>query len=263
MEDLKVSLVQADLFWEQTMANLAYLEELIWANEADSDIIILPEMFTTAFSMNTSLADPLGKKTLTWMKNIASSKKSAVMGSVMMSEQGNFYNRLYFVSPDGNVVQYDKRHLFSLVREHKNYTQGNQKLIVNYKGWKICPLICYDLRFPVWSRSRSSEENLYEYDLLVYVANWPTTRINVWNTLLPARAIENGAYAIGVNRVGTDGFNASYNGHSGVYSFLGEQLAFSKAENSIINYTLSADNLQDYRKKFQFQNDGDRFEFLE
>lgn len=260
MKDLTISLIQADLHWEQIDANLAMFEEKIWSIE-NSDLIVLPEMFTTGFSMNAkSLAEPPGGKTFKWMRQMATQQKVAIIGSYIIKDQGNYYNRLYFVYPDGSSRQYDKKHLFNLAEEGDFYSSGNERVILEYQGWKIHPMICYDLRFPVWARSRKTPESLYEYDLLIYVANWPDTRVNAWDTLLKARAIENLSYCAGVNRVGEDGVSKNYVGHSGVYSAKGEELAFSANNEAILTVTLSAKDLLDYRKNFPFQKDGDEFE---
>ncbi len=259
MEDLTVSLIQADLHWEEIDANLAMFEELMWSID-QTDLVVLPEMFTTGFSMNAEhLAEPPGGKTFKWMRQMATQLKIAVTGSYIVKDKGNYYNRLFFVYPDGSSQQYDKKHLFNLAAEGETYVPGNERLILNYKGWNIHPLICYDLRFPVWARSRRSEDQLYEYDLLLYVANWPDTRINAWDALLKARAIENLSYGLGVNRVGIDGVNKNYNGHSAVYTPKGEEMAFSDGKEEILTVTLNAEDLHKYREDFPFQSDADEF----
>jgi len=258
MEDLTISLVQADLYWEEPNANLAMLEERIW-NLEKTDLIVLPEMFTTGFSMNAEkLAEPVGGKTFKWMRQMAKQKNAAVTGSYIVKEDKNYFNRLYFVYPDGSSNEYDKKHLFTLADEHETYVPGDKKIIIDYKGWKICPLICYDLRFPVWSRSQKTGNDLYQFDLLLYVANWPDTRISAWDTLLAARAIENHSYSVGVNRIGTDDFPKDYPGHSSIYSFKGDQLEFSTTD-TVITATLSASDLGEYRSSFPFQADSDDF----
>ena len=259
MKDLTISLIQADLHWEEIDANLAMFEEMIWSID-QTDLIILPEMFTTGFSMNAEkLAEPPGGKTFKWMRQLATQRNAAITGSYIIRDQGNYYNRLYFVFPDGSSEQYDKKHLFNLAAEGETYTPGTERLIVDYKGWKIHPLICYDLRFPVWARSVKKDGQLYEYDLVLYVANWPDTRVNAWDTLLQARAIENQAYSAGVNRVGKDGSEKNYNGHSAIYSPKGIERAFSDKE-AILTVQLSAQELLTYRKGFPFQADADGFE---
>lgn len=258
MNDLTISLVQTDIYWEKQQANLSMLEEKIWAIGA-TDLIVLPEMFTTGFSMNAErLAEPPGGKTFKWMRHMAMQRKVAITGSFIVKEGVNFYNRLYFVKPDGSSVQYDKRHLFNLAKEGDCYTAGNERLVVEFLGWRINPMICYDLRFPVWARSQKRPANEHEYDLLLFVANWPEARIDAWDALLKARAIENMSYCAGVNRVGIDGFNKNYTGHSAVYSTLGQELAFSTHEETM-TVILSAKDLADTRTKFPFQQDADDF----
>lgn len=259
MQDLTVSLIQADLHWEEIDANLAMFEELIWCID-QTDLIVLPEMFTTGFSMNAEkLAEPPGGKTFKWMRQMATQRKVAITGSYMIKESGQYFNRLHFVYPDGSSQQYDKKHLFNLAAEGETFTPGQERLILEYKGWKIHPLICYDLRFPVWARSRKTHGELYEYDLLLYVANWPDTRVNAWDTLLRSRAIENLAYCVGVNRVGSDEAAKNYNGHSGAYSPKGDELVFSAGEEKILTTTLLVKEMQTYRNNFPFQADADDF----
>lgn len=261
MEDLTISLIQSNLFWEQPEANMAMFEEKVWEIE-DTDLIILPEMFTTGFTMTPkNLAEPPGGRTFKWMRQIASQKKAAVTGSYIVKEGNEFYNRLYFVHPDGSSEQYNKKHLFTLAGENKEYTAGSEKLIVSYKGWKIAPMICYDLRYPVWARSKRSEAADYEYDLIVYVANWPDARINAWDTLLKARAIENLSFSAGVNRTGRDELEKVYPGHSAIYSFKGEEIGIS-SEETIITSRLSASDLNSFRDQFPFQKDADSFELI-
>ncbi len=258
MQDLNISLVQADLHWEQHDANLAMFEEMIW-NIDETDLIVLPEMFTTGFSMHAeNLAEPVGGKSFKWMRQMAKQKKAAITGSYIVKDDSNYYNRLYFVYPDGTSEQYDKKHLFALAGENEPYTAGHERLIVEFKGWKICPLICYDLRFPVWARSQKNKERLYEFDLLLFVANWPSARINAWDTLLKARAIENLSYCVGVNRIGSDGVSKDYPGHTAGYSYLGEEVRFS-TEAEVISMSFSRSDLDEFREKFPFQEDADTF----
>jgi len=260
MQDLSIALIQADLFWEQIDANLAMLEEKLWAIEPKVDLIVLPEMFTTGFSMNAErLSEPPGGKTFKWMRQMAKIKNAAIMGSYIIKEDGKFYNRLYFVKPDGTSDFYNKRHLFTLAGEEKIYTPGVDRKVTIFRGWRIMPMICYDLRFPVWARSKKSRESTYEYDLLCYVANWPEARINAWDALLRARAIENISYCIGVNRTGTDGYPKDYPGHSGLYSFNGKVISFSEKREDILISTLRASDLKVFRDRFNFQKDGDDF----
>ena len=253
---LNLALIQTDLYWEDPVSNRKMFEEKIEGISDDVDLIILPEMFTTGFTMKPEkILLSESKGTLDWMKKIAQQSNTALMGSIVFQENGKFYNRLFFVSPDGKVEAYDKRHTFTLAGEDEVYEAGNEKLIFEYKGFKICPMICYDLRFPVWSR------NVEDYDVLIYVANWPKKRINAWDTLLKARAIENMAYCIGVNRTGTDGLDYEYPGHSGVYDVLGEPLAFSKNE-EILYATLNKEHVTANRKQLRFLEDRDRFNLI-
>lgn len=259
--ELKIALIQSDLYWENIEANLSMLEEKIWQIGDAVDLIVLPEMFTTGFSMNASaLAEPVNSKTFRWMKQQAAQTRAVVMGSYMVQVSAKFFNRLYAVYPDGSSQYYDKKHRFGLAGEDRNYTAGNHRLILTVKGWRILPLICYDLRFPVWARSRKSKDRLYEYDLLVYVANWPEPRVQAWDTLLAARAIENTAYCAGVNRTGTDGGKTHYTGHSAVYDYLGQAKVFSDQQ-EILTATLSHEQLLNFRTRFPFQADADDFEW--
>ena len=255
MDRLRVSLVQTPIFWEDRTANLASLEEKLWPLKGLTDLVVLPEMFTTGFSMNTSLAEPVNFTTTKWMKQMARQLGASVTGSVMIKDQGMVYNRLLWVFPDGQVEHYDKRHLFSMAGENDHFSSGDKQLVVDYKGWKIRPLICYDLRFPVWSRNT----NTYEADLLLYVANWPEPRTGAWTKLIDARAIENLAYCLGVNRIGTDGVNKSYNGQSKVVDFKGEIAGDCRNEDTILTIELSKSILDSFRKKFPAHLDADEF----
>ncbi len=253
--ELNITLIQAALVWENPEANRNQFSEKIAALTTKTDLIVLPEMFTTGFTMNAeALAEEAEGTTLKWMQSQASTYDTAITGSVIVKEGESYFNRLYFVFPTRDVVTYDKKHTFTLAGEHKIYTAGTKKLLVDYKGWKLCPLVCYDLRFPVWSR------NTEDYDVLLYVANWPEKRIKAWDTLLQARAIENMSYCIGVNRVGMDGNGHSYVGHSAVYDVLGEQI--STAENDV-EFTqtiiLDKEHITQHRKHLQFLVDRDRF----
>ncbi len=256
---LQVGFIQTDLHWENISANLAMFEEKIWQIEEDIDLLVLPEMFSTGFTMNAKpLAEPMNSKTFRWMKQMAAQKECLVIGSYIVQEKGIYRNRLFGVFPDGAFKYYDKRHLFSLAGEGEEYTAGNDRLIIEWKGWKICPLICYDLRFPVWARSKN-----YEYDALVYIANWPTPRVNAWDTLLQARAIENLSYAIGVNRIGIDGYDAKYNGHSGVVDYLGKYLVGPEENEMIKVATLEKPKLDRFRRKYDFQKEADDFRLID
>jgi len=263
MEDLKVTLIQSDLHWRSIPANLASFEEKIWTVPEGQGLIVLPEMFTTGFTMEPDeVSEPANGNTYKWMRQMAAQTGSTMMGSAIIRESGMFYNRLIVAHPDGETVTYDKKHLFTLAGEHGSFTGGEERLVVEVNGWRIMPLICYDLRFPVWSRSQGSESRLYEYDLLVYVANWPTTRIQAWDTLLRARAIENISYAVGVNRVGVDGYEKDYSGHSAVYDYVGNTVVFLEEEERIKSVTLSKSQLSKFRDRFPFQADQDRFQLL-
>jgi omega-amidase len=219
------------------------------------DMIVLPEMFTSGFTMNASdVAETMNGETVNWMKDLASKKQAAITGSLVIKEDDKFYNRLLFVHPNGSIDSYDKRHTFTLAGEDKVYSSGTEKLIVDYKGWKICPLICYDLRFPVWAR------NVENYDVLIYVANWPKVRVAAWDALLKARAIENMSYCIGVNRVGLDGNNHEYSGHSASYDVLGHRMDTIPYDKEAIEIvTLNMEELETYRSKLNFLEDRDSF----
>ena len=252
---LNVALIQTNLIWENPIENRNLLEAKINAISDDTDLIVLPEMFTSGFTMNANLvAETMDGETISWLKQLAKDKHSALTGSLVISENGNYYNRLVFVEPTGKITTYDKRHTFTLAGEHKVYTAGTKKEVIDYKGWKICPLVCYDLRFPVWAR------NVEAYDLLLYVANWPKVRINAWDALLKARAIENMSFCIGVNRVGLDGNNYEYSGHSGAYDVLGNRLdAISENKEVIEVITLNNEHITKYREKLGFLKDKDSF----
>ena len=253
--ELKIALIQTVLVWENPAQNRLNFSKAIESISESIDLIVLPEMFSTGFTMNASaVAETMQGDTVKWMKDIAAKKEVGLVGSVVIKEDNNFYNRLLFVLPSGEIEHYDKRHTFTLAGEDKVFTSGIEKRIVNYRGWKICPLVCYDLRFPVWSR------NVEDYDLLIYVANWPKPRISAWDTLLKARAIENMSYCIGVNRVGLDENNHEYPGHSAVYDSLGEPISkFKENAEQIEIITLSKNHLINVREKLRFLDDKDSF----
>ncbi len=254
-ELLKVTLIQADLIWEDAKQNRSNFDSKISQLRESTDLIVLPEMFTTGFTMQPqNVFETMNGPSIQWMKNIASEKQAAITGSLVIQENENFYNRLLFVHPNGTVETYDKRHTFTLAGEDKVYDSGKEKLLVDYKGWKICPMICYDLRFPVWAR------NAEDYDVLIYVANWPKPRINAWDALLKARAIENMSYCIGVNRVGVDINDYEYSGHSAVYDVLGNKMTNIAPNNEeIFQINLTKSHVTKYREKLQFLNDRDHF----
>lgn len=243
---INVTLIQSDIIWEDRISNLKKYQEKI--NQIEStDLIILPEMFTTGFSMSPkSISENMNGETIQWMKQNAHKMNSAICGSIIIEEDSKYFNRFIWVNPDGSIHHYDKRHLFSFAGENENYTPGNEKIIIEYKGWKICPLICYDLRFPVWSR------NSEDYDLLIYVANWPDKRKSAWKSLLTARAIENQCYVIGVNRVGIDGKNLVYSGESQIINMFGVKEIEFLVDDYIINHTLSTRKLDEGREQLPF-----------
>ncbi len=252
---MKIALIQSALVWENPKANRIAFEKKIEALASDIELIVLPEMFTTGFTMNpVAIAETMQGKTVQWMQTLAKAKKTAITGSVVIEENGNYYNRLLFVFPSGEVQQYDKRHLFTLAGEEKIYTAGKEKLIVDYLGWKICLMVCYDLRFPVFSR------NTENYDVLVYVANWPETRILAWDSLLRARAIENLCYTIGVNRVHKDENGLNYNGHSQLIDPLGNYIIEPQEAEGNFIAEINQNQLIANRHKFSFLNDADSFE---
>jgi omega-amidase len=255
---MKVALIQSALVWENPIANRTYFEEKINAIEEVVNLIVLPEMFTTGFTMNPAkVAEPMNGKTVFWMQALAKAKNTAIVGSVVIEENSNFYNRMLFVFPSGEIEHYNKRHLFTLAGEDKVYSRGGQKLIVDYLGWKICPLVCYDLRFPVFSR------NVENYDLLIYVASWPKTRIKAWDTLLAARAIENMSYTIGVNRIGEDKNGYAYVGHSQAVNFLGEHMLEAQESEGVFFVELNKGEMMETRLKLDFLSDRDTFEIEE
>ena len=254
---MKISIIQSELSWENKKENFSQFEKLILNYPLSTDLFILPEMFSTGFSMNAKeLADSENEIASNWLQQLAIEKKCAITGSVIVSEGGKYYNRLIWADPEQLLV-YDKRHLFSYAKEDETFTSGTQKLLITYRNWKILPLICYDLRFPVWSR-RTEECN---YDLLLYVANWPEKRILAWKTLLPARAIENQSYVAGVNRIGNDGKNIYHSGDSAVYNFRGELISTANSHlPALETIELNLQEQNDFRKQFAFFNDRDQFE---
>lgn len=260
VSDLAIALVQTDLYWKDRTANLAMLEEKIMNLEQRVDLIILPEMFSTGFTMDAAeVAEPMNFTTTKWMRQMAAQTQAVITGSLVIKDGGNFYNRLLWVTPDGIVKKYDKRHLFRMADEDAHYSMGIQREFFNLKGWKIFPQICYDLRFPVWSRNQVEDREL-EYDLIFYVASWPSPRISAWDILLQARAVENLSYAVGVNRIGKDGNAIPYSGHSAAYNFKGEKLVFSDNEEEVLFVILDYKALNEYRTKFPAWKDADLFQ---
>ena len=261
---LTVAAVQSSLHWENKEANLHMFTEKLRAWNGQADIIVLPEMFTTGFSMQPErFAEPVNGRTLGWMQGQAFWKKAVIVGSFIVEEQGRYYNRLLWVNPDGSYKSYNKRHLFRMAGEDKHYAAGNDKLIVEINGWKVCPLVCYDLRFPVWSRNRfrSSEGKMEaEYDLLIYIANWPERRAHAWKTLLMARAMENLAYVSAVNRVGNDGNFIYHSGDSAMYNFRGDLITAAMiSTEEVISERFSMQELTEFRKAFPAGLDADDF----
>jgi omega-amidase len=257
MNSLHISTIQTALFWEDVDRNLNHFDEKINVINQATDIIVLPEMFTTGFTMNPEkYAEIHGGKGLQWMLQKAKEKNVVIVGSISAKENNCFYNRLYWAKPDGSYEYYDKHHLFSMGKESQHYTAGHKKLIVEYNGWKICLMVCYDLRFPVWCRN--SMQN--PYDLLIFVANWPEVRVYAWKHLLIARAIENQAYVVGLNRVGTDGNNINHSGDSVVLNPKGEAICHHQSNtDNTEDIMLSYEQLQEFRKTFPVLLYADKF----
>ena len=256
MHPLKISIVQTDIAWENKQENLRMLREKLHALRGTTEIVVLPEMFSTGFTMKSrELAEPVCGITVRILKELAADFQLALCGSFICSERSNYYNRAFFITPEGEEFYYDKRHLFRMGNEAEYFSSGNNKLIISYRGWNICLLVCYDLRFPVWSRNVNNE-----YDLLIYVASWPQARRLAWDTLLCARALENMCYVCGVNRIGVDGNKLIYNGGSVVFSAKGEVLAsVPDGEEGIETVSLSLISLQQLRDKFPVWKDADAF----
>lgn len=256
MSILKITTIQADLKWEDIDGNLAMFDELIAQITNDTDIIVLPEMFSTAFSMNSAeLAETEEDRTMFWLRETAQQTNAVICGSMIFDVGGSYRNRLIWMRPNGNYEFYDKHQLFKMSGEHKHFEAGNSKVIIEYKGWRICPLICYDLRFPVWAR------NVEDYDLLIYVANWPVTRSFHWRTLLQARAIENQSYVIGVNRVGTAS-GLTYSGDTSVFDPFGIELYHCENEVTVATHTITQSRLTEVREQIPYLADRDKFKIL-
>lgn len=256
MENLKITVFQGYLFWENVDKNLQNISlRLSGGIREKTDLIILPEMFTTGFSMNaTALAESMDGKAMQWMKQTAAKYNCVITGSLMITEGGKYYNRLIWMQPDGTFQHYDKKHLFGMGNETETYTAGNEKLIVELKGWKIRPAICYDLRFPVWLRNTNAE-----YDLLLIVANWPEKRAAHWRTLIPARAVENQAYVIAVNRIGHDGNEVYHSGDSTCIDPNGGTVYYKRDEEDVYTFSIIADELKYNRRAMPFLKDADDF----
>lgn len=265
MSTLTISIIQAALFWEDKQQNLQMLQDKIAGLPAGTEIIVLPEMFSTGFSMNpTVLAETMEGATIAWMKRMASERRAIITGSLIIEDNGNFFNRLVWMQPDGKYGYYDKRHLFAYAHEDEHYAPGNKRLVASVKGWKVNLQVCYDLRFPVWARHNfASTSGEPEYDLLVYVANWPERRNHAWKTLLQARAIENQCFVVGVNRVGKDGNDFYYSGDSMIVDAMGEVLYTKAHDEDVHTITLHKESLQEVRTKLPFWKDGDKFMILD
>ncbi len=256
MESIRISIVQTDIVWEDKQKNLRLLREKLQSLRGTTEIVVLPEMFSTGFSMQShTLAEPNTGETISTLKHWAAQFQLALCGSHIASDNGQFYNRAFFLTPEGEEFYYDKRHLFHMGQETEHFSAGNTRLIIPYRGWNIRLLICYDLRFPVWSRNIQNE-----YDLLIYVANWPSSRRLVWDTLLCARALENQCYVCGVNRTGSDGYHLEYNGGSKIYSAFGKEMAsLPDGQEGIATAVLSLSSLRQFREKFPVWKDADAF----
>ena len=258
MSTLSFSIIQTNLFWEDKGANLTHLEQKIMGIGSFTEIIVLPEMFSTGFSMQPEIhAETMDGPTIDWMRRLSETKKAIITGSLIIKEEDKFYNRLIWMLPNGELGYYDKRHLFASAGEDQHYTAGNKRLIASVKGWKINLQICYDLRFPVWARQTKGTES--EYDVLLYVANWPEKRNHAWKTLLTARAIENQCVTIGVNRVGLDGNNNAHSGDSLIVGPLGEVLYHCAYEEDVFTITLQKEEITNARSQFPFWKDADFF----
>ncbi len=265
MSKLTFTIIQTNLHWEDKKTNLQMLENKILSLADNTEVVVLPEMFSTGFSMKPEmLAETIDGETIQWMKRMAAAKKIILTGSVIIKEGEHYYNRLIWMLPNGQYGQYDKKHLFAYAGEHLHYTPGNKRLIASVKGWKINLLVCYDLRFPVWARqSPLADAGEAEYGVLIYVANWPEKRNHAWKTLLQARAIENQCYVIGVNRVGDDGNGIHHTGDSMVVDAMGEVLYTKSEEEDIFTITLSKEELNSVREKLPFLEDADDFRIME
>ncbi|HWJ93019.1 MAG TPA: amidohydrolase [Flavisolibacter sp.] len=263
MSRLSFTLVQTQLKWEDKEANLMMLEKKIRELDQPTHVVVLPEMFSTGFSMKPQqLAETMEGPTVQWMKNLAAEKRVILTGSMIIEEGGHYFNRLIWMLPNGDLGFYDKRHLFAYAEEDQHYAPGNQRLIASVNGWKINLLVCYDLRFPVWSRQSHTEDGAPEFDMLVYVANWPEKRNTAWKTLLQARAIENQCYVIGVNRVGNDGNGIYHSGDSMVIDPLGEVLYHKAHEEDLFTIALDKELVQKTRERFPFWRDADSFQIM-
>jgi omega-amidase len=254
VQDLTITLIQTSLSWHDAAANRKRFETLIGELDQPGDLVVLPEMFTTGFTMEAGEnAEKMDGDSLAWMRHVASEHGITLCGSLIIEHDCHFFNRLIWMPPNGQQQHYDKRHLFRMAGEDKHFAAGARRLIVELNGWRICPLICYDLRFPVWSRGNNA------FDLMIYVANWPAARRSAWTTLLPARAVENQCYVLGVNRTGEDGNGIRYSGDSVLHDFLGATICACADEECVQTVSLDWQSLQRYREKFPAYLDADRF----
>jgi len=263
MQDLKITIIQSDLVWENKFANLSHFKDVIYSKSELGDLLVLPEMFNTAFSMKPELfSEPMESETHNWMKQIAMDKNVAIAGSYMVNVEGQYFNRFIIMYADGSYMKYDKRHLFRMGNEHQHFTAGEDSLIFELKGWKIKALICYDLRFPVFAKNNYTN-GIYDYDALIYVANWPKVRDRIWQSLLVARAIENQVVVIAVNRIGIDGNGLDHAGSSCILNSKGDYLIAPKQDVAFEQTAiLRFDELEDFRNKFTVGLDWDKFEIL-
>lgn len=261
MENLRLCMVQMDIAWEDAPANRDLIERMMEGQAGKHDLVVLPEMFSTGFTMDASaVAEPPAGTTENWMQRVATEWDAVVMGSIVVEENGNYYNRLLVVHKGGTALHYDKRHLFRMAGEDEVYTAGVDIQAFTVRGWRVLPLVCYDLRFPVWGRNKMKEDGKLFYDLAVYVANWPERRINHWKALLVARAIENQSYIAGLNRVGVDGKDIAYSGDSGIYDPLGTPIRTAAMQPGLLTATLDWQHISDYRHRFPAWADADLFD---
>lgn len=260
MSALTITTIQTDLHWEDKAANLRHFEERIFSLSGPAEVVVLPEMFSTGFSMRPeALAEKMDGPTISWMRDVAARKKIILTGSIIAEDEGYYFNRLVWMLPNGQYGCYDKRHRFAYAGEDACYTAGSKRLIASVKGWRVLLLVCYDLRFPVWSRQHPSEGQDHEYDLIIYVANWPERRSHAWKTLLQARAIENQSYVVGVNRTGDDGHAIRHSGDSMIVDPLGEVVYHAADRDEVFTLTLQKDDLTRIRDRFPFWKDADKF----
>ena len=254
MRNLTISLLQADLHWQDPTQNHVLFADLATQIPAATQLLVLPEMFNTGFTMDTAaVAQSMDGPSIAWMCELARRHEVTVTGSLVIAEEGRFFNRLIWMPPSGEVSSYDKRHLFRMAGEQEHFTAGESRQIFRLGDWRVCPLVCYDLRFPVWSRG------VNEFDLLLYVANWPAARRSAWQSLLPARAVENLCYCAGLNRIGTDSKGIAYAGDSGAWDYLGKLMAEGGKKPGVISIELDGASLSRYREKFPAHLDADRF----